>query len=126
MIQAEEKEKLQYKETLDDLKAQIQELTSLVEPIYNKEFWESFLHENGTEFDGYGTLLYLYWKIPDIEEDQSIEEEKAILKLHSTCLEIRKVETDEEEGKEYHEVHYIPFHRITDVSITTDYIEGEK
>ncbi|MFX0171075.1 MAG: hypothetical protein ACFE9L_04075 [Candidatus Hodarchaeota archaeon] len=119
-------DQIEIEETLEGLKVKIQELTQLVKPTYNKEFWESFLHENGTEFDGYGTLLYLYWKIPDIEEDQSIEEEKTILKLHSTCLEIRKAEIDEEEGKEYHEVHYVPFHRITDVSITTDYIEEEQ
>jgi len=74
-IQTKESEIIQYKETLEGLKAKILELTRLVEPIYGKEFWETFIKDNGNEFEMSAALLYLYWTDPqgtdfEVEEDQ--------------------------------------------------------
>jgi hypothetical protein len=119
----EEQELSQCLEALEGLKAKILELNQVIEPTYNKEFWESFLKENGTEFLSEGVLLYLYFTVPGLEEEQAIEEDHTILKLHPTLLEIRKVGIDDDTDQEYHEVNFVPFHRIVDVSITTDYIK---
>ena len=122
--QTKENEITQHKETLEGLKTKILELTRLIEPIYNKEFWENFVKTNGNEFDS-GTLLYLYWI--ENETEFEVEEDHVILKVHSTVLEVRKIQTEdmegEHEGKEFYEVSYVPFHDITNVSLTTDYVK---
>ncbi len=100
---------------------------------FDKEFWDKFLSEHGSNFDGYARLLYIY------ADNWDLEEANCTMKVYTeTILEViihhreerEEVEDGQETGKtfidKWNEPNYLPMDQINDVHFQSDITSIEK